>query len=59
MANFKTIQDLMNHNDQLDKKGYCIEMLTCYECEDWYECKYAFDPDNADMECLRDEKNGT
>ncbi len=53
MANFKTIQDLMNHNDQLDKKGYDIEMLTCYECEDWYECKYAFDSHNIDMECLK------
>lgn len=52
MANFKTIQDLMNHNDKLDKMGYCIEILCCYACESWYECPYAFDPYNIDNDCL-------
>ena len=59
MANFKTIQDLMNHNEQLDKMGYCLEMLSCFECEEWYECRFAFNHGNADMECLKDKENGT
>lgn len=52
MARFKTIKELMEHGEELDKMGYCLEALSCYDCEDWDKCDFAFDPYNTDDECL-------
>ncbi len=30
--NLNAVKKLMNHGEQLDKMGYCLEALTCYNC---------------------------
>jgi hypothetical protein len=52
MTNFKTVKDLMQHEEILGSMGYCLEALTCYDCEIWNECPYSFDAYNTDGECL-------
>ncbi len=52
MSRFKTIKELMEYGQELDKMGYCLEALSCFECEDWNICEYSFDPYNTDNECL-------
>jgi len=55
MVNFATVKDLMKHEDDLGKMGYCLEALTCYECGEWNSCPYAFDPYNTYPDCLKDK----
>ena len=55
MNKFETLKDIMRHGENIDKLGYCLEMLTCYDCKQWQDCPFAFDCYNTDNECLADK----
>jgi hypothetical protein len=57
MTRFKSIKELMEYIESLDAigHGYAVENFTCYNCDEWYECPYAFDAYSTDGECLRDK----
>lgn len=50
-----TIKFMMEMNNRAYGENFGIEQYTCFDCQLWKECEFAFDGYNTNGDCLAEK----